>query len=115
MTKNELNELLLKVNKICYGDKFRNDATREFHYLPSGLTYHIEENKNHVLEFIPCFKRYGYENIFNNGVTEMSDAYDFDLGNNKFLTDAHSVFMYNWFQRNEPDFYNKYMKHAIVY
>ena len=115
MTKNELNELILEVNRICYGDKFKTDFVKKFHYLPSGLTYHIYENRGYILEFSPCIKHYGYESQFNNGIAPFSDAYDFNIGDSSQLTEENTKFMLKWFQKNEPDFYEKYMKTAIIY
>lgn len=116
MNNKELNELLLKVNRICYGDSFKSAFTKEFHYLPSGLTYHIYENKlKNTLEFNPCIKHYGYEHSFNNGIAEFSDAYDFDIGNSSQLSEENKKFMFNWFKENEKEFYNKYMKNSVVY
>lgn len=110
-TENELNDLMLKVNRICFSDKFKNEFVSHFKYLPDGLTYHIIE-KDGQLEFYLMIKKYGYEHTFNNGITEFTDAYDFDIGEAN-ITQLQSDFVKQYFFNYEPIFYNEYMKTAV--
>lgn len=114
MKVSELNELMLKVNRICFGDKFRKAFTERFGLCPSGLTYHINE-RNGILEFILTIKQYGYEHSFNNGVSEFTDAYDYNIGNTSLITEEMSKFVEGYFSYNEIDFYSKYMSDAEIF
>mgnify|MGYP007101920299 CR=1 FL=1 len=107
-----INKLTLKVNNVCFGDEFKKAFIEKFHYLPSGLTYHIKENAG--IEFIPMVKLYGYEHSCNNGLDEYSDLGDFDIGDYN-INNEQSDFMYDYFKDNYPDFYNKYMVCSYVY
>ena len=107
-----LNDLMLKVNRICFGDKFKKAFTEKFKYCPNGLTYHIREEEG--IEFIPCIKNYGYESSVNNGISDFTDAYDFDIGNGN-ITQEQADFMYDYFKHYETEFYKAYMTGSYVY
>jgi len=111
-TNNELNDLMLKVNRICFGEKFKTKFVETFKYLPTGLTYHIEDINNQLC-FTLMIKYYGYESSANNGISEFSDAYDFDIGN-RIINDKIKEFVKDYFFHYEPVFYNEYMKTANI-
>lgn len=111
-TNNELNDLMLKVNRICFGDRFKTKFVETFKYLPTGLTYHIEDINNQLC-FTLMIKHYGYESWVNNGITEFSDAYDFDIGKGN-ITNEMKEFVKEYFFHYEPIFYNEYMKKANI-
>lgn len=104
----EINDILLKVNKICYGDKFRRAFLDKFKYLPSGLTYHCSPDDEYNLHWFLVPKEYGYEHSCNNGLTEGTDAFDFNIGRGD-ITDEMRDWVEDYFIHYETEFYNTYM------
>ncbi|MBQ3415990.1 MAG: hypothetical protein IJH39_11795 [Clostridia bacterium] len=104
----EINNLLLKVNRICFGDRFKKAFIEKFKYLPGGLTYHCYFDDDLNLVWFLTLKKYGYEHSFNDGVTDDTDASDFDIGNGE-ITDEMREWVKNYFIHYETEFYNKYM------
>ena len=108
MDSKEINTILLKVNRICFGDRFKNAFVEKFKYLPSGLTYHCYFDDEFNLVWFLTIKKYGYEHSFNDGVSDYTDASDFDIGNGE-ITDEMREWVKNYFIHYETEFYNKYM------
>lgn len=111
--ENLINTITRKINKICFGEKFRKAFTEKFKICPSGLTYHVREFNN-AIELIPMIKKYGYEHSCNDGVSEFTDVWDFDIGDGE-ITSEQSDFMYQYFKENEKEFFKNYMALCYVY
>ena len=110
MTDRQHNDLLLKVNRICFSEKFRYRFTEAFGYCPAGLTYEIADTTK-GLEFTLCTKAYGYEHSCNNGISEFSDAFDFEFTNTEIKYEWKE-FVYDYFYRFETEFFVQYMVDA---
>lgn len=109
MDTKELNDLLLKVNRICFGDKFKKAFIEKFKYLPGGLTYHCFCGDDYRLDWFLVIKKYGYEKSFDDGVTEGTDAFDFDFDDAAEITEEMHNWVKDYFKEFETEFYNTYM------
>lgn len=103
----ELNSLILKVNRICFSDKFRSYWTSKYGYCPSGLTFDVYIEDDDIC-YTLMIKNYGYEHSSNNGISEYSDLYDYDIGNYEF-TDEQLQYAIEYFATHEIWFYQDYM------
>lgn len=102
MTDKEINEINLRINKICFGQDFVKYFTDKFKFCPNGLTVDFYEDITKSERYIltPCIKIYGYEHSCNNGVSEYSDASDFEYGNFN-LTGEMYAYVLNYFNNDE--------------
>lgn len=104
LNQNELNELILKVNRICFSEDFRKYMTNEFKCTPANLTFDIYYEDETNLVFDLCVKNYGYEHSCNDGTTEFSDPYDFNYGD-FYPVDGMEDYAWKYFENNYPEIY----------
>ena len=102
MTNKEINDINLKINKICFGEDFKRYFTDKFKVCPNGLTvdFYEDPTKENRFIFTPCIKKYGYEHASNNGISEFTDASDFEYGDYN-LTGEMRAYVLNYFNNTE--------------
>ena len=101
MNRTDLNELMLKVDKVCFSDEFKKAFTDKFNYFLNGITYFITE-ENGWLYFILTVKN------------ENEDLYKYNVGDTSKITPEIELFVEEYFRKNEKSFYNTYMKNAEI-
>lgn len=104
MTDKQINDINLRINRICFGKEFIDYFTEKFKFCPNGLTVDfykdIGEGSNARYVFTPCIKIYGYEHASNNGVSEFTDASDFEYGDFT-LTAEMRIHILKYFNNDE--------------
>ena len=105
MTNNELNEFILRINRICFGQDFRFFIVSKNKSCPNGLTYDVtydEETGKYC--FILMTKIYGYDSSSNNGISRYSDASDYYYGDD--VTPELEEYAEEFFKERHPEIYN---------
>ncbi len=104
-SEKEIQNLTLKVNRICYSDEFRKYMTERYKCTPDGLTFDVYNNEMDELTFELVIKKYGYEHSCNNGITEFSDLNDYDYGNQNLIIDGMEKDAREFFRIYHPEIY----------